>query len=206
MTYYEGIDYWVRYVEFPNMASESVVASHGDGTFTIYVNTLFSPERQADRLAHEIRHLIEEHFYRDDVTITQVERQADGFNTPSIPAIESRVLPGDAPRFSVFRSNDVPEWATFAFYVPDNSFRPVFKKNTLLYCESGELQPGDIGLFNWQGNTVCRQYHKDIFGITYLFALNRDRENEDIILRSCEENKLICYGKIRMKKRLPLPL
>lgn len=78
MKYYEGIDYWVRYVKFPNMASESVVASHGDGTFTIYINTLFSEERQKDRLMHELNHLEKEHFYRDELTIEQVERQADG--------------------------------------------------------------------------------------------------------------------------------
>ena len=30
----EGVDYWVRQVEFPNMGSPSVVASNGDGTFT----------------------------------------------------------------------------------------------------------------------------------------------------------------------------
>lgn len=77
MKYYEGIDYWVRYVEFPNMASESVVVSNGDGTFTIYINTLFCEKRQRERLAHELNHLKKEHFYRDDLSITSIERQAD---------------------------------------------------------------------------------------------------------------------------------
>lgn len=77
MVYYEGIDYWVRRVEFPNMASESVVVSHGDGTFTIYINTLFCEERQQECLEHELRHLEAEHFYRDDMSIQQIERQAD---------------------------------------------------------------------------------------------------------------------------------
>ena len=82
MKYFEGIDYWVKKVEFPNMASESVVVSNGDGTFVIFINTLFSQERQEDRLAHEIKHLEDEHFYRDDLEITQVERQADGLESP----------------------------------------------------------------------------------------------------------------------------
>ena len=94
MKYIEGMDYWVRYVRFPNMASESVAASHGDGTFTIYINTLFPEERQQERLRHELRHLTEEHFYRDDLTITQVEHDADG---RSRPAEERRVLPGPPP-------------------------------------------------------------------------------------------------------------
>lgn len=60
------------------MASESVVVSHGDGTFTIYINTLFSRERQEDRLRHELRNLEREHFYRDELTITQVEDRQTG--------------------------------------------------------------------------------------------------------------------------------
>ena len=94
MIYQEGIDYWVRYIQFPNMASESVVASHGDGTFTIYINTLFSAERQRDRLAHELRHLEKEHFYRDDLTIQQVEHAANGLAPlPSPPATDPPLLP-----------------------------------------------------------------------------------------------------------------
>ena len=77
MKYYEGMDYWIRFVEFPNMASESVVVSHGDGTFIIYINTLFCEAKQKERLAHELNHLQKEHFYRDNLTITSIERQAD---------------------------------------------------------------------------------------------------------------------------------
>lgn len=198
MAYYEGIDYWVRYVDFPNMASESVVASHGDGTFTIYINTLFSLERQLDRLEHELRHLEKEHFYRDELTIAQVEHQADGADISSV----SRLLPGEQ-RLSVFRSNALPEHVSFAFYVPDNSFRPYFKKDAVVYCDDMQLRPGDIGLFNWQGETVCRQYNKDPFGITYLFALNRT--NDVIVIPSCQEEELICYGRVRTEKKIALP-
>ena len=57
MAYIEGVDYWVRLVEFPNMASPSVAVSNGDGTFTIYVNSRFSPEKRAAGLRHELEHL-----------------------------------------------------------------------------------------------------------------------------------------------------
>lgn len=201
MKYIEGIDYWVRYVQFPNMASESVVASHGDGTFTIYINTLFSPERQEDRLRHEIQHLADEHFYRDDLSIVQIEHQADKAEMPT----EIRVLPGSSPQFSVFRSNTLPDGVSFGFYVPDNTLKPVLKKGALVYCDAQQIRPGDIGLFQYHGNTMCRQYHKDIFGITYLFTLDRKRRFEDIVLRSCEEKDLICLGRVRTEKRIPLP-
>ena len=41
MSYLEGVDYWVRLVEFPSMASPAVTVSNGDGTFTIYINSRF---------------------------------------------------------------------------------------------------------------------------------------------------------------------
>ena len=202
MKYYEGIDYWVRRVAFPNMASESTVVSHGDGTFTIYINTLFSDERQRDRLAHEIKHLTDEHFYRDDLSITTIEHQADG--AKSRPDVDVRVLPGRPPVFSVFRSNDLPEGASFGFYVPDGSMRPVLKKNQLVYCDSQGLRSGDLALFQFKGNTILRQYYQDIFGV-YLFALNRKNREDDLFLLPDDLKDLICLGRLMIKKKHPLP-
>ena len=202
MKYYEGIDYWVRRVEFPNMASESTVVSHGDGTFTIYINSLFSEERQRDRLAHEIKHLTDEHFYRYDLSITAIERQADGAKEKA--DIDIRVLPGGPPIFSVFRNSDLPEGASFGFYVPDNSMKPVLKKNQLIYCDSQQLRPGDFGLFQYQGKTVLRQYYLDPFGFTYLFGLAR--RQDDMVLRPSDINNLVCVGRLITKKRYPLPM
>lgn len=199
MRYIEGIDYWVRYVPFPNMASESVVASNGDGTFTVYINTRFPEERQRDRLRHELRHLELEHFYRDDLSIRQIERQADGAWQ------DVRILPGDPPRFSVFRSRDLPTGAAFGFHVPDASMQPVLQEGETLYCDDQPVRSGDIGLFQYRGNTVCRQYHRDPLGITYLFSLNRERQNEDIVLPSFECKNLVCLGRVRTDQRIPLP-
>lgn len=66
MTYYEGIDYFVRAIDFPNMASAGVAASNGDGTFTIFINTLFCKQKQLEALEHELNHLIKNHFFRED--------------------------------------------------------------------------------------------------------------------------------------------
>lgn len=201
MRYIEGIDYWVRYVQFPNMASESVVVSHGDGTFTIYINSLFSRERQKDRLEHELKHLADEHFYRDDLSIQQIEHQADGIDT----TFQFRILPGSESNFSVFRSSALPEDISFGFYVPDNTFQPALKKGQLVYCDARRLSPGDIGIFRYKGDTLCRQYHKDILGMTYLFVLDRTRSKDDIMLRPCEEKELVCLGRIKSDMKIPLP-
>lgn len=199
MKYIEGIDYWIRFIEFPNMASESVVASHGDGTFTIYINTLFPPEVQQERLQHELEHIEDNHFYRDDLSIVQIEHQADHRHQSA--AI--RVLPGPEPRFSVFRSPSLPSGAVFGFYVPDDSMRPYFRKEQILYCDDLQLRPGDVGLFQYRGNTMLRQYHQDPFGMTYLFTLDKMRESQ--LLHHADRQDLICLGRIRTEKRIPLP-
>lgn len=85
MSYVEGVDYWVRLVEFPSMASPAVTVSNGDGTFTIYINTRFSPERRAEGLRHELRHLENEHFYRDQYGVCELEAEANGLLTLSEP-------------------------------------------------------------------------------------------------------------------------
>ena len=78
MSYVEGVDYWVRLVEFPSMASPAVTVSNGDGTFTIYINTRFGPEKRAEGLRHELRHIEGEHFYRDEYGVCELEAAANG--------------------------------------------------------------------------------------------------------------------------------
>ena len=85
MSYREGVDYWVRELEFPNRASPSVAVSNGDGTFTIFLNTLFSREKRLEGLRHELRHLEREHFYRDDNELWELEEEAGGKLTLAAP-------------------------------------------------------------------------------------------------------------------------
>ena len=90
MKYIEGVDYWVRLVEFPNTASPSVAVSNGDGTFTIYVNSRCSPGQRERGLRHELEHLAGEHFYRDDQPVSELERAADGLITLAEPVNSGR--------------------------------------------------------------------------------------------------------------------
>lgn len=75
MTYIEGVDYFVKFMEFPNSGSPGVAHSNGDGTFTIFLNTLFCELKQREAFQHELNHLIENHFYRED-DIALIESEA----------------------------------------------------------------------------------------------------------------------------------
>ena len=85
MSYYADIDYFVRKIDFPNMASPGVSISNGDGTFTILINTRFPENKQKEALEHELRHLVQEHFYRDEDLI-KMEKAANGETIKEVKA------------------------------------------------------------------------------------------------------------------------
>lgn len=221
MKFILGIDYFLFFLEFPHMGVPGAVALNTDNTVNIFINTLYTPEIQARTVKHELRHFVKGHFSCDWKTIAEKELEASDVQDPSCAfaddfswveyteptedAVISRLLPGTDPPISVFRSNALPEWATFGFYVLDNSMKPYFEKDQLLYCDDQQLRPGDVGFFQYHGITMFRQYNKDIFGMTYLFELDRRKRYDDVVLRSCEEKDLICLGRVRTDKRIPLP-
>lgn len=83
MAYYEGIDYHVRYVRFPNYASEAMILSNGDGTYSIYLNSLFPEETLRRRLGHELEHLRRDHLHQPDRPVWEKEAEADGLALPA---------------------------------------------------------------------------------------------------------------------------
>ena len=115
------------------------------------------------------------------------------------------MLPGPAPSFVAVRSDALGEDVSFAFRVPDDSLLPHFPRGQLLYCDDRPLTPGDVGLFQYRGVTMCRQYQQDAFGITYLFSLNRSRSREDIPVAACDAEGLLCLGRVRTESKIPLP-
>lgn len=54
-----------------------MVVPNNDGTFDIYINGLLSPERMEEALAHELEHIREDHMYRMDCPVAQLETEAD---------------------------------------------------------------------------------------------------------------------------------
>ena len=70
------IDYYVRPVALP-IRVEGVTVPNDDGSFSIYINSLLSEEKQKNVLRHELEHIKKEHFYID-MPIERMERQADG--------------------------------------------------------------------------------------------------------------------------------
>ncbi len=76
-TLIEGVDYFVRFWDFPNYASNMFCSPNDDGTFTICFNSRFTREQLLKDVPHEFRHILLNHF-QDDRNVAELEAEAEG--------------------------------------------------------------------------------------------------------------------------------
>ena len=69
-------DYFVRYLPFPARVG-AVVVPNDDGSFDIYLSSQLGDDARKERLAHELAHIREDHFYRP-IPVAQAEAEAEG--------------------------------------------------------------------------------------------------------------------------------
>jgi hypothetical protein len=79
----------IRRIPFPNRSVEAATFPNDDGTFDIYLNTLWPQDVQEAALRHELEHIRLDHFYSDK-DIRQKEREADGLCP--VPDVESHPI------------------------------------------------------------------------------------------------------------------
>ena len=78
-------EYYIRRLDFPNRSVKAVTFPNSDGTFDIYVNTLYPESVQEDALRHELEHIRLDHFY-SDAPLRRKEAEADGLAADSADA------------------------------------------------------------------------------------------------------------------------
>lgn len=59
----ENCDYFVRIIPFPVYTIGGMVMPNDDGTFSVYLNSRLSRERQKEALEHELDHIRNNDFY-----------------------------------------------------------------------------------------------------------------------------------------------
>ena len=77
--------------------------------------------------------------------------------------------------------------------------------DTVFAAASAELENGDVGIFLHSGKMVVRQYCEDSVGNIYLFTLDRKMREHDITISAQTSERTVCFGKVIMKERIPLP-
>lgn len=69
-------DHFVRVIELPRSV-RGVTVPNDDGTFSVYINSLYDDDTQRRTLEHELIHLGRDHFYKTGPLALQ-EREAAG--------------------------------------------------------------------------------------------------------------------------------
>ena len=96
--------------------------------------------------------------------------------------------------------------ADFASRIAGDSMEPYIHDGDIVYCvRSIDLRDGDVGIFYADTGMVCKQFLRDSEGNVYLFSLNRSRADADLFFPASSGQSLCCYGKVLLKKTIPLP-
>lgn len=97
---------------------------------------------------------------------------------------------------------DVPAYADFAVKIDGDSMEPYIPDGSVVYVNRDPLANGDVGIFFYDGDMLCKQYYRDEWGNVHLLSLNRAREDADRFIPEDSELVLICQGRVI----LPFPL
>ena len=77
MTENIGGEVFVRIIPLP-MRVGAVVLPNDDGTYDVYISSHLDQKQREQKLAHELRHVAGQHFYRElDVTVAEDEANAE---------------------------------------------------------------------------------------------------------------------------------
>lgn len=122
--------------------------------------------------------------------------------SPVAAGIASPIMGEDYEEYTL--KPEDPQGAMFAIKVQGDSMEPYFADTSTVFCNKDPIQDGDIGVFCVDGGAVIKQYHKQ-GGIVYLFSLNRERADADVVLPSTSGRGFSCQGRVITKRRYQLP-
>ena len=130
------------------------------------------------------------------------ERVIPLYHSPAAAGYASPVFGEDFDYLPV--TDEVPPAAEFAVRIAGDSMAPWIPDRSVVYVNHDPLSDGDIGVFCVDGEMFCKQYHRDPLGFVYLFSLNRDREDADVLLPPDSGRRLVCMGRV-LHRGMPLP-
>ena len=99
----------------------------------------------------------------------------------------------------------VPPGADYAVHIQGDSMEPYILDGSVVYVNRDPMAVGDVGIFCVDGEMFCKQYYKDDAGTVYLFSLNRERADADLVLTPSGNRSLVWYGRVILDRRPELP-
>ena len=109
--------------------------------------------------------------YRDELTEERGGKREPRliplYNSPAAAGYAAPVLDEDFTYIPADES--VPRGADFAVRIQGDSMEPYIHDESVVYVNRDPLADGDVGIFCVDGAMLCKQYHRDALGMTYLF-------------------------------------
>lgn len=194
------------------------------------LNTGFSKTKKAPSMSDEAMRMARDYDKLDnwgrqavrDLTDTELARMEDEarfmnssmleeepkiINLYAEPAAAGIAVPTMGVDFEPYTLKpDDPQGAAFAVRLQGDSMEPYFPDGSIVFVNHDAMVNGDIGIFCVDSGTVCKQYYHDPLGMVYLFSLNRDRSDADVVLGPSSNRTLICQGRVITKRRFPIPM
>ena len=131
------------------------------------------------------------------------ERQIPLYHSPAAAGYAAPVFGEDFDYITV--TGEVPPGADFAVRIQGDSMEPTIHDGSIAYVNRDPLNNGDVGIFCVDGDMLCKQYVQDRLGIVYLFSLNRDRADADVVLPRDSGRSMVCFGRVLLPSRPKLP-
>ena len=130
-------------------------------------------------------------------------RQIPLYHSPAAAGYAAPVFGEDFDYITV--TGEVPPGADFAVRIQGDSMEPTIHDGSIAYVNRDPLNNGDVGIFCVDGDLLCKQYVREKLGIVYLFSLNRDRADADVVLPRDSGRSMVCFGRVLLPSRPKLP-
>lgn len=138
----------------------------------------------------------------EELQPTPAVREIPLYRSPAAAGFAAPVFGEDYELLPV--TGDVPAGAELAVRIQGDSMAPWIADGSIVYVNHDPLSGGDIGIFCVDGDMLCKQYYRDALGMVYLFSLNRERADMDVVFHQGSGRSLTCFGRVMMHA-LPLP-
>lgn len=152
----------------------------------------------------ELARMEDEARFMDGATMEEEPKVINLYAEPAAAGIAVPTMGVDFEPYTL--KPDDPQGAAFAVRLQGDSMEPYFPDGSIVFVNHDAMVNGDIGIFCVDSGTVCKQYYRDPLGMVYLFSLNRDRSDADVVLGPSSNRTLICQGRVITKRRFPIPM
>ncbi len=145
---------------------------------------------------------------REDMKAIELKPRVDYIRYYRTAAAAGYAAPIEGEDFELIpRDVNTPHGADFCIDISGDSMEPYIKDGSRVYVQRDmSLKDLDVGVFYLDGDVYCKQFCVDYAGNVCLLSANPRREDANIYInRGCERN-LVCFGRVLLGRRLPMPV